>query len=235
LQIARTARGEVPYVDFHTGYTPGTFYLNALLFRWLGESVIWLRLLLVAVNTAVGRVGLRAGRAPGGRRARGRAPRSASRRSCRRSSATSRRSTFRIPPGTRATMFLACQLAVDRLLVTGRRRWAVVAAGLAAGIAFGLQAERRVCWPCSHSARPAPWASPAIRNGEGRFARMLLGVALLVLVATFGFRVWRLEFWMIAGPLAALLLLAIRRARGAAWSGHARRPPSRGPPPACCS
>ncbi|MCX8073856.1 MAG: glycosyltransferase family 39 protein [Candidatus Binatia bacterium] len=48
--LYRTARGEVPYIDFISGYTPAYFYFHALLFRWFGEHLSVVRLPLVAVH-----------------------------------------------------------------------------------------------------------------------------------------------------------------------------------------
>ncbi|RMD85241.1 MAG: hypothetical protein D6815_02335 [Candidatus Dadabacteria bacterium] len=52
IKIDRVLRGQVPYLDFHTGYTPGYFYLATGVFRALGEKVGGLRLALAAVNAA---------------------------------------------------------------------------------------------------------------------------------------------------------------------------------------
>ncbi len=49
--LYRTARGELPYVDFISGYTPGYFFFHALLYRWFGEHLSVVRLALVAVHT----------------------------------------------------------------------------------------------------------------------------------------------------------------------------------------
>lgn len=52
-QYLRTYNGEVPVLDFHIGYTPGGYYLNAAWFYLFGPSVISLRWGLAASNALV--------------------------------------------------------------------------------------------------------------------------------------------------------------------------------------
>ncbi len=49
-QIYRTYLGQVLYIDFHGGYTPGLFYWNAALYWLFGVNVIILRLCLALIN-----------------------------------------------------------------------------------------------------------------------------------------------------------------------------------------
>jgi hypothetical protein len=46
----RILRGEVPYRDFFSFYTPGSFYLIAFLFRFIGDSLVVARLSLAIVG-----------------------------------------------------------------------------------------------------------------------------------------------------------------------------------------
>src|SRR5438445_11969167 len=48
----RIMRGEVPYRDFFSFYTPGSFYLVALLFRFLGDSLVVARMSLAVAGAA---------------------------------------------------------------------------------------------------------------------------------------------------------------------------------------
>ncbi|HYC00263.1 MAG TPA: HEAT repeat domain-containing protein [Candidatus Limnocylindrales bacterium] len=50
MQFWRWSRGEVPYLDFHFGYTPGVHTIHQMLMRWFGPSVMPGRYLLAAVN-----------------------------------------------------------------------------------------------------------------------------------------------------------------------------------------
>ncbi|MBI5503990.1 MAG: hypothetical protein HY899_04265, partial [Deltaproteobacteria bacterium] len=52
MQLDRVFRGQVPYVDFHTGYTPAFFYGGAAIFSLLGRSVLAIRTVLVLINAA---------------------------------------------------------------------------------------------------------------------------------------------------------------------------------------
>src|SRR6185369_12971082 len=48
----RILRGEVPYRDFFSFYTPGSFYLVAFLFRFVGDSLVVARLSLAVAGAA---------------------------------------------------------------------------------------------------------------------------------------------------------------------------------------
>src|SRR5262249_39170600 len=52
FQLSRVLAGQFPYVDFHTGYTPGFFYAGAALLRVLGDSTVTLRPFLAVMNPA---------------------------------------------------------------------------------------------------------------------------------------------------------------------------------------
>lgn len=49
-QIYRTAVGHALYQDFHAGYTPGVYVLNAFLWQIFGVNALYLRWMLVLVN-----------------------------------------------------------------------------------------------------------------------------------------------------------------------------------------
>src|SRR5258707_8614339 len=48
----RILRGEVPYRDFFSFYTPGSFYLVALVFRIFGDSLVVARISLAIAGAA---------------------------------------------------------------------------------------------------------------------------------------------------------------------------------------
>ena len=51
-QIYRTYSGELPYIDFHSGYSPAVYYWNAALFRLFGVNLLVVRLCLALLNSA---------------------------------------------------------------------------------------------------------------------------------------------------------------------------------------
>ena len=216
LQIARTFHGERPYLDFHTGYSPGIFYANAALFWLFGKSVVPVRIVLVGVNAAsaallfvlarqIAGTGLAAVAALGfvaylpvfiGLFAAANVP---------------------YPSWYGVCAFLATQLAFDRHLASGRRRPLVVA-GVIAGIAFSFKQNTG-----SLAALSCGLTLALCRAGDGDrdrvLARVLLVLGAVFLLAGFTVAVTTVEAVFILGPTIALIA-------GRLWRARAPGPPT---------
>lgn len=210
-QILRTYRGELPYIDFHTGYTPAMFYLNAALMDAFGVSVMPLRLFLVAVNTAsvvlIFRLALRV------------APVAES--SCAALTYAlflpffaGQFASFNIPYPAwyGVTAWLLTQLASVKSVETGKRSWLLIAGALA-GLAFSFKPNTGVmalgAVVLTRLLTMAPLA--------GRLGAWLEGTVLAVafggVFAVLTFDVFTEQFLLLGVPILVLIV-------GAGWLRH---------------
>ncbi|MFM8412010.1 MAG: glycosyltransferase family 39 protein, partial [Alphaproteobacteria bacterium] len=212
------------YLDFHTGYTPATFYLNAALLRIFGTSVLPVRALLAAVNTLsvvlVFRLALRF------------APVAESAAAALAYALcmpffAGQFASFNIPyPAWYAlAAWLAAELAAVRAVETGRRAW-LAASGILCGIAFSFKPNTWIlalgAAVLGHLLATAPVAGVAGLVLE----TVVLVVAAASVAAVLGFEVLSGKFAWLGLPLAGWLLAAVvlRARRRRSGGAEACRP-----------
>ncbi|MBM4245067.1 MAG: glycosyltransferase family 39 protein [Deltaproteobacteria bacterium] len=215
-QILRTHRGERPYLDFHTGYTPAVFYLNAWLFDVFGVSVLPIRVVLACVNAIAVmltfRLALRV--APVAE-----AALAALTYAVFMPFFQGQFASFNIPyPAWYAVAaWLATQLASVKAVESASRVWLVVAGALA-GLAFSFKPNTGVL-ALGAAVLAQMLASAQLRGTPGRVLEILvLAVAGVAVAATLTFDVITPQFVLLGGPLLVLLT-------GGIWMRVTHRPP----------
>ncbi|MEW6270382.1 MAG: glycosyltransferase family 39 protein [Thermodesulfobacteriota bacterium] len=214
-QILRTFRGERPYLDFHTGYTPAVFYLNAWLFDLFGVSVLPIRVLLALVNAVavmlVFRLSLRV------------APPLESALAALTYAVfmpffQGQFASFNIPyPAWYAVAaWLGAQLATVKAVERGGRGW-LAAAGALAGLAFSFKPNTGVL-ALGAVVLAQMLVSAPLAGAPGRALEIaILVVAAVAVGAVLTFDVITPQFALLGGPLLALLAAGV-------WMRWKRRP-----------
>ena len=220
-QILRTYRGELPYIDFHTGYTPATFYLNAWLMDAFGVSVIPLRLVLVAVNTLsvllIFRLALRVAPLV-------EAALAALVYALFLPFFAGQFASFNIPyPAWYAVAaWLLTQLASVKAWETNRRGW-LLAAGAFAGVAFSFKPNTGVMALAAVVLARLLTTRPLAGRGGAWLEGLLLLVAAGGVFAVLTFEVFTEQFAFLGLPILVLLVASARlRARSRAHGERVR-------------
>ncbi len=204
--IYRAFCGQRPYLDFATGYTPGFFYANAVLFRVSGVNLLAIRYSLVGVHlVAVAGLFCLA------------------------------RTLLPVPlavvppaayvalmpvfPGETATSnipypawyvvatWTASSLACLRFLRTGRAAWVLVA-GCLAGVGAAFKPNTGAC-NLAALALVVLFVSTPRARWERAVWWILLAGTLTGIAAVFSFRVYSREGWLLLCPVLALAVTVV--------------------------